>query len=169
MFWFAEDDQVAVLVSCHYDTVINSTGASDDGVSCAIMLETLRVLAARASPLKHDVVFLFNGAEENILQVGRFLRSVLAEWSKSVAFKPGVSQRRFESGRRQTVTVTACTLWQSSLNLSATSPMAATGAETDVKLNIVNSILLQHYTTRSNKPQRQSRETLYTVISHLHC
>ena len=35
--------------------------------------------------------------------------SVVAEWSKSVAFKAGVSQRRFESGRRQTVTVTACT------------------------------------------------------------
>ena len=27
------------------------------------------------------------------------LRSVVFEWSKSVAFKAGVSQRRFESGR----------------------------------------------------------------------
>ena len=63
-------------------------------------------------------------------------RSVVAEWSKSVAFKAGVSQRRFESGRRQTVTVTACTLWQGSLNLSATSPMTTSDAETDVKLNI---------------------------------
>ena len=32
----------------------------------------------------------------------------------------GVSQRRFESGRQQTVTVTACTLWQGSLNLPVT-------------------------------------------------
>ena len=40
---------------------------------------------------------------------------------KSVAFKPGVSQRRSESSRRQTVTVTACILWQGSFNLSATS------------------------------------------------
>jgi len=34
------------------------------------------------------------------------------------------------------VTVTACTLWQGSLNLSATSPMTTSDAETDVKLNI---------------------------------
>ena len=61
---------------------------------------------------------------------------MVAEWSKSVAFKAGVSQRRFESGRRQTVTVTVCTLWQGSLNLSATSPMTTSDAETDVKLNI---------------------------------
>ena len=55
---------------------------------------------------------------------------------KSVAFKLGVSQRRFESGRRQTVTVTACTLWQGSLNLSATSPMTTSDAETDDAFNI---------------------------------
>ena len=41
-----------------------------------------------------------------------------------------------ESGRRQTVPVTACTLWQGSLNLSATSQMTTSDAETDVKLNI---------------------------------
>ena len=63
-------------------------------------------------------------------------RSVMAEWSKLVAFKAGVSQRRFESGRRQTVTVATCTLWQGSLNLSATSPMTISDAETDVKLYI---------------------------------
>ena len=56
--------------------------------------------------------------------------------SKSVAFEAGVSQRRFESGRRQTVTVTACTLWQGSLSLSATSPMTTSDAETDVKPKI---------------------------------
>ena len=70
-------------------------------------------------------------------------RSVVAEWFKSVAFKAGVSQRRFESGRRQTVTVTACTLWQGSLNLSATSPMTTSDAETDVKLNIYLFFYLQ--------------------------
>jgi len=60
----------SVLINCHYDTVINSTGASDDAVSCAMMLEVLRVLAVSPRPLRHSVVFLFNGAEENILQVG---------------------------------------------------------------------------------------------------
>jgi len=69
-------------------------------------------------------------------------RSVATEWSKSVAFKAGVSQRRFESGRRQTVTVTACTLWQGSSNLSATTPMTTSDTETDVKLNIYFYLIL---------------------------
>ena len=33
------------------------------------MIEVLRVLSQQAEPLMHNVVFLFNGAEENILQV----------------------------------------------------------------------------------------------------
>lgn len=44
-------------------------GASDDAVSCAVMLEVLHSLANQSAPLHHGVVFLFNGAEENILQV----------------------------------------------------------------------------------------------------
>jgi hypothetical protein len=38
--------------------------------SCAIMLETIRVLlheSHKFPPLRHDVIFLFNGAEEAIL------------------------------------------------------------------------------------------------------
>lgn len=51
------------------------SGASDDAVSCAVMLEVLHSLANQSTPLRHGVIFLFNGAEENILQVkvyGRF-------------------------------------------------------------------------------------------------
>ena len=81
-------------------------------------------------PLQLEIVELLD--DGNLL----FGRSVVAEWSTSVAFKPGVSQRRFESGRRQTVTITACILRQGSLNLSVTSPMKASDTETDVKLNI---------------------------------
>lgn len=44
-------------------------GASDDAVSCAVMLEVLHSLANQSTPLHHGVVFLFNGAEENVLQV----------------------------------------------------------------------------------------------------
>lgn len=44
-------------------------GASDDAVSCAVMLEVLHSLANQSTPLLHGVIFLFNGAEENILQV----------------------------------------------------------------------------------------------------
>lgn len=50
-------------------SVFLTQGASDDAVSCAVMLEVLRVMAASPEPLQHAVVFLFNGAEENVLQV----------------------------------------------------------------------------------------------------
>uniref|UniRef100_A0A5F9CE15 Endoplasmic reticulum metallopeptidase 1 n=1 Tax=Oryctolagus cuniculus TaxID=9986 RepID=A0A5F9CE15_RABIT len=60
--------QHAVLANCHFDSVANSPGASDDAVSCSVMLEVLRVLATSSEALHHAVVFLFNGAEENVLQ-----------------------------------------------------------------------------------------------------
>lgn len=51
-------------------------GASDDAVSCAVMLEVLHSLANLSTPLLHGVVFLFNGAEENVLQVCHFSETV---------------------------------------------------------------------------------------------
>ncbi|ALC42480.1 CG11961 [Drosophila busckii] len=57
-----------VLVNSHYDTVPNGPGAGDDGSMVATMLETIRVLSKSKIALKHPVVFLFNGAEENPLQ-----------------------------------------------------------------------------------------------------
>lgn len=58
-----------VLINAHFDSVPNSPGASDDAVSCATMLEILRVMAeCPKATLKHGVIFLFNGAEENVLQ-----------------------------------------------------------------------------------------------------
>lgn len=57
-----------ILVNAHFDTVSNTVGASDDTVSCAVMLEILRALT-KGNPenLKHGVIFLFNGAEEGPL------------------------------------------------------------------------------------------------------
>ncbi|XP_054467856.1 endoplasmic reticulum metallopeptidase 1 isoform X1 [Anoplopoma fimbria] len=60
--------QHLMLANCHFDSVANSPGASDDAVSCAVMLEVLHSLANQSTALHHGVVFLFNGAEENILQ-----------------------------------------------------------------------------------------------------
>uniref|UniRef100_I3K9A1 Endoplasmic reticulum metallopeptidase 1 n=1 Tax=Oreochromis niloticus TaxID=8128 RepID=I3K9A1_ORENI len=60
--------QHLMLANCHFDTVANSPGASDDAVSCAVMLEVLHSLANQSTPLNHGVIFLFNGAEENVLQ-----------------------------------------------------------------------------------------------------
>uniref|UniRef100_A0A5S6Q8N2 FXNA-like protease n=1 Tax=Trichuris muris TaxID=70415 RepID=A0A5S6Q8N2_TRIMR len=58
----------SLLLNCHFDSVPSSPGASDDAVSCSVMLEILRVLSLHDAALPYDVLFLFNGAEENILQ-----------------------------------------------------------------------------------------------------
>ncbi|KAB0368746.1 hypothetical protein FD755_019780 [Muntiacus reevesi] len=67
--------QHAVLANCHFDSVANSPGASDDAVSCSVMLEVLRVLSTSSEALYHAVIFLFNGAEENVLQISLILSS----------------------------------------------------------------------------------------------
>lgn len=63
----------ALLVNCHYDTVVMSPGAGDNAVSCAVQMEVLRAMVMEiarnpTSLPEYDVVFLFNGAEENLLQ-----------------------------------------------------------------------------------------------------
>ncbi|XP_011190306.1 endoplasmic reticulum metallopeptidase 1 [Zeugodacus cucurbitae] len=58
----------SLLINSHYDSVPGSSGAGDSGAMIVIMLETLRVIAKYETPLKHSIVFLFNGAEENPLQ-----------------------------------------------------------------------------------------------------
>ncbi|KAK5981729.1 hypothetical protein GCK32_003685 [Trichostrongylus colubriformis] len=60
--------RTAVLLNCHFDSWPISSGGSDDLSSCAIMLEILRLLSRNQDALKHDVIFLFNGAEESSLQ-----------------------------------------------------------------------------------------------------
>uniref|UniRef100_A0A182JYN7 FXNA-like protease n=1 Tax=Anopheles christyi TaxID=43041 RepID=A0A182JYN7_9DIPT len=63
-----EHETGALMLNCHYDTVASSPGASDDGGSCAVMLEILRVLSRTPERCRHSIVFLFNGAEETPLQ-----------------------------------------------------------------------------------------------------
>jgi len=79
-------------VNCHFDTVPGSPGASDNMISCANMIEILRVLTRSTKPLRNDIIFLFNGAEENILQgshgfvAGRVDQKagIGHQWSKNV-------------------------------------------------------------------------------------
>jgi len=72
----------AVLLIAHYDSVLNSFGASDNGAAVAAMLETLRALKA-GPPLKNDVIFLFtDGEEEGMLGAAAFASD--NPWSKDV-------------------------------------------------------------------------------------
>ncbi|RVE52927.1 hypothetical protein evm_002404 [Chilo suppressalis] len=75
--------RTALLLNCHYDTVPDSPGASDDAAGCAVGLETLRALVAAPRPLRHDVILLLNGAEENIMQASHAFITH-HKWAKSV-------------------------------------------------------------------------------------
>ncbi|XP_073848916.1 endoplasmic reticulum metallopeptidase 1 [Musca autumnalis] len=57
-----------LLINSHYDSVPGSPGAGDAGSMIVVMLEVMRVISKSDGPLKHPIVFLFNGAEENPLQ-----------------------------------------------------------------------------------------------------
>ncbi|XP_072946335.1 endoplasmic reticulum metallopeptidase 1-like [Epargyreus clarus] len=72
----------SLLVNCHYDSVPYAIGASDNGVFCAIMAETLSRLSKRTTKFKHNIVFLFNGAEENPLQASHGF--LYHPWSKGL-------------------------------------------------------------------------------------
>lgn len=72
----------ALMLVAHYDSVPNGTGASDDGVGVAALLETLRALKS-APPLKNDVIFLFtDGEEPGLLGAYAFTRE--HPWAKEV-------------------------------------------------------------------------------------
>ncbi|GAB0089651.1 endoplasmic reticulum metallopeptidase 1 [Sergentomyia squamirostris] len=53
-----------LLVNSHFDTVPTSPGASDAGIMVMVMIETLRKIVQTSESCRHNVVFLFNGAEE---------------------------------------------------------------------------------------------------------
>jgi Zn-dependent M28 family amino/carboxypeptidase len=59
----------SVLLNCHFDSKPGSPGATDNIISCSVMLEILRVLSTQPNlVIKNNIVFLFNGAEELGLQ-----------------------------------------------------------------------------------------------------
>ncbi|XP_058462171.1 endoplasmic reticulum metallopeptidase 1-like [Malaya genurostris] len=74
----------ALMLNCHFDTVASSPGASDDGASCSVMLEIMRVMSRQHKPNRHSIIFLFNGAEETPLQAAHgFITQ--HPWAKHVA------------------------------------------------------------------------------------
>ncbi|VDP21740.1 unnamed protein product [Echinostoma caproni] len=72
------------LSNCHYDSAVESPGASDDFVSCAIMLEACRIFALGPNNLTNDLIFLFNGAEESILPSSHAFVTQ-HQWAKEVS------------------------------------------------------------------------------------
>jgi len=59
----------SVLLNCHFDSKPGSPGATDNVISCSVMLEVLRVLSMQPElVVRNTIVFLFNGAEELGLQ-----------------------------------------------------------------------------------------------------
>ncbi|XP_019198438.1 PREDICTED: endoplasmic reticulum metallopeptidase 1-like [Ipomoea nil] len=58
-----EEDN-AILVSAHVDTVFAAEGAGDDSSNVAVMLELARGLSKQANDFKNSVIFFFNTGEE---------------------------------------------------------------------------------------------------------
>ncbi|KAJ3014615.1 hypothetical protein HKX48_005039 [Thoreauomyces humboldtii] len=60
----SDDVAPALLVSAHYDSVPLAPGATDNGISVAVMIEACRNILSRKERLQSSVVFLFNNGEE---------------------------------------------------------------------------------------------------------
>jgi hypothetical protein len=90
-------DRNAVLLVAHYDGVEAGPAASDDGAGAAAILEVLRAVRARRSPLEHDIIALFtDGEESGLLGAAAFVRE--HPWAKDVAFAINL-EARGTSGR----------------------------------------------------------------------
>lgn len=80
------DNGKPILLVCHYDSIANGPGVSDDGAAVAAMLETIRALK-ETQPLKNDLLFLFTDGEEvGLLGAETFINSYPAAKDVGVVF-----------------------------------------------------------------------------------
>ena len=76
------EDGKALMLSAHYDSVVNGFGAADNGASVAAILETIRVLKS-SGPLRNDlIVLLTDGEEAGMLGADAFITT--HPWAKQV-------------------------------------------------------------------------------------
>jgi hypothetical protein len=76
----------------HYDGVEAGPAAADDGAGTAALLETMRALHARKTPLAQDIIALFtDGEESGLLGAAAFVRE--HRWAKDVAFAINLEAR----------------------------------------------------------------------------
>lgn len=80
-----------VLLTAHFDSVLVSAGASDDGVGTAAVLETARALAEGPRPLRTVVALLTDGEEAGLLGAEAFARE--HPLAKSVRMTVNVDSR----------------------------------------------------------------------------
>jgi len=72
----------SVLLAAHYDSVLGSPGASDDGAAVGALLETLRALGT-GYPLKNNLILLLTDGEElGLLGAKAFIED--HPWSKDI-------------------------------------------------------------------------------------
>ncbi|KAK6617317.1 hypothetical protein RUM44_005648 [Polyplax serrata] len=117
----------SILLNCHYDTVPESPGASDNGLNCAVMLEILNVLSSSNVPLRNNIIFLFNGAEENPLQASHGFSSQ-HKWRKEV--KMVINMDSAGSGGKEVLFQTSGEAWLlNSYGKAVPRPSAAVQAE----------------------------------------
>lgn len=75
--------EYSLLLSTHFDSVPISPGGGDSCTFVAVMMETLRVMTKSPTAFRHNVIFLFNGAEENGLH-GSHAFITQHKWAKNV-------------------------------------------------------------------------------------
>ncbi|XP_066909236.1 endoplasmic reticulum metallopeptidase 1-like isoform X2 [Halyomorpha halys] len=78
------EQKYSILMNCHFDSVPDSPGGSDNSAGCGVMLELLRIISLSPRPLKNNIIFLFNGAEENFLQ-GSHGFITQHKWAKDIS------------------------------------------------------------------------------------
>ncbi len=64
----------AVALMAHYDSVPNSTGASDDAAGASSALEIVRAIKAKGAPARDVIVLLTDGEEAGLLGASAFFR-----------------------------------------------------------------------------------------------